>query len=124
VRTETSPQSKASEAHHDNLPQSPRNRENHPNRFCSGILACEIAPGEDFSVGSMSQVPPKTEGGTKRRAPASAAYGSGKEASRLFLRPAPYTSRCQPRVATMLFHASPDGGKMNQKGGPDTDSLR
>ena len=103
VRAETSPQSNPSEAHDDNLPQSPRNRENHPNRFCSGISACEIAPGGDFSVGFMSQVPHKTEGGTKRRAPASADSGSGEEASHLFLRPAPSTTRCWRRVANMLF---------------------
>lgn len=119
VRTETSPQSKASEAYDDNLPQSPRNRENHPMWLGSRILACEISPGDDFSMGSMSQVPPKP-----RRAPASAASGSGEEASRLFLTPAPSTTPCRRRVATMLFLASSDRGKINQKGGPDTDSLR
>ena len=72
----------------------------------------------------MSQVPPKTEGGTKRRALASAASGSAEEAARLFLRLAPSTTRCRRRVATMLFPASLDRGKMNQKGGPATDSLR
>lgn len=84
VRTETSPQSKASEAYDDNLPQSPRNRENHPMWLCSRILACEIGPGDDFSVGSMSQVPPNRGARRHRLLP-----GAGRRLRGFSLRPLP-----------------------------------
>ena len=93
VRTETSPQRKATEAHDDNLPISFRNRENHTNRLCLRILAREIAPGEVFEAGPMLRRGYHLKPSDAARDPASGASGSGAEASPIHLGPLPTTQR-------------------------------